>query len=201
MSCPSGRRYIIPMREDQSHCVSFPVFLGQTWKRLYVRFAARYWSPKQKQLTPDEQRVRQVTLDLKVCRADAIAEAVVAMRDLLNGSELLVPVPDHRGHTRANLLLTQALAAQTGCEYQDVLIKTRETESQWIRHHRGRGSLRSEELYITCRGCLRDGRILFVDNHVASGETLRAVCLAVGRGDGLVYSRGDVVIYQPDEKG
>lgn len=163
-----------------------------------ITAARKYVSPRTRALTPEEQETRRISYALKDPTADGFAaDLLTAAREmalLVITPAVLVPVPDSKGSTAANLKLAQAIARQApNVKVIDVLTRTAPVESSCERHRRHAGPLEIGQHRITRKPAkwisIREGvRLYFVDNTATSGNTLAACRAAIGAGEGLVFS-------------
>jgi len=160
--------------------------------------ARKYVSPRTRPLTFDEQETRRLSYALKDWTADTFTEdaftAAHEMAKLITAPCWLIPVPSSTGSTAANRKLADAiLYYQPAAKIRDVLTRSAPVPSSCHRHRAALGPLlvtahnirRKPGLWIS----MREGeRLYFVDNTATSGNTLAACRLAIGTGDGLVFS-------------
>jgi hypothetical protein len=140
--------------------------------------AARpYVSPRERPLTGDEARTRDIAFALKEAKAWALAEAVPEMAALVRGDDVLVPVPARSGSTRANLAIARRVAWLTGATVCDALGRMRPAESVRVRRSAGRGP--GERYLVRFTDCPA-GRIVLVDNVATTGGTGQACAAALG---------------------
>ncbi len=163
-----------------------------------IHAARQYVSSRTRALTEEEQETRRLSYALKDTTTEHFTEdaftAAHEMAKLIIGPCILVPVPDSKGSTAANRKLAEAIAYYAPFVIiKDVLTRTRPVESSCIRHKRNAGPLTIQQHNITRkRGkwmpMKKGDRLYFVDNVTTSGNTLAACRLAIGAGEGLVYS-------------
>jgi hypothetical protein len=153
-----------------------------------VRSPHTYVSPRQRELTDDEIHVRKVAYGLKNGEPEAIQLAAVDMAPAVRGLQhlILAPVPSATtGSDRNNLDLCLAIRRLLP-EEQDVMVirmvdPTKVLDSQCLRHKRGE-SPRAERDFefvampesIAVSEHYPNHHLMFVDNVVTSGNTLRA---------------------------
>jgi len=160
--------------------------------------ARKYVSPRTRPLTLDEQEIRRLSYALKDWTTDHFTEdtftAAYEMAQLITAPCWLVPVPSSTGSTTANRKLAEAIIYYLPtARIRDVLTRSAPVTSSCHRHRAALGPLlvtahnirRKPGLWIS----MREGeRLYFVDNTATSGNTLAACRLAIGTGDGLVFS-------------
>ena len=157
-----------------------------------IRAAHDYVSPRQRELTPEEAHVREVAYSLKNKGSPFLAEAGAAMAKLIRESHvILVPVPSTTTGQLVNLGLCNAIWACLPKE-QDVGVETlvvndEPLDSQCMRHKRGDSPRSEVDFRFTAhpaieavRQAFPDHGLMFVDNVVTSGNTLRACARAIG---------------------
>lgn len=156
-----------------------------------VLYATRYVSPRSRPLTKDEKINRQVAYDLKIPTPAAIEVAAPLMAALLERKPCwLIPVPSSSGGTEANMALCRALKRLI-LEARIVvgIRRVHPVESSCARRRRGLLGLSAEQhAFKRCCGPLLRLPVLFVDNVVTTGATLKAAHLAFGTGDGIVFA-------------
>lgn len=127
---------------------------------------------------------------VKTREPEVIAKVADMMEPLIPKDAVLVPVPSHTGEATDMLDLANAIAERTGAPVADVL-KSEPRGSQFDAKKAG-GALTAEELGITMKGELPEGKLpVLIDNVVDSGNTAEACVKALGRG--VVVSLGDSV--------
>lgn len=152
-------------------------------------------------LTRYEYVVREVSWELKAVgpgpKGDPIALLGAAhdMAEILPaGWVTLVPCPSSKGDREANLTIARAIAARRPqTRVADVLRRRTPVESSRARRAAGGWSLAPQEhtIYAVARP---PGRVAFVDNVIATGNTMRAARRAVGKGVGLAWAIDPVVL-------
>ena len=85
------------------------------------RGAVVYVSPRMRPLTREEAGTRRVAYALRKGHGWAVRKATQAMSPHVRSSDLLVPIPNSKGDTSANLKLAYSLAQATGAGVADVL--------------------------------------------------------------------------------
>jgi hypothetical protein len=127
--------------------------------------------------TAAEASVRRVAEALKRADPAAVSLAASAMAPLAPPGSVLVPLPDSRGDTGANLVLAREIAARTGARVRDAL-------------SRPRGESALAALRMRWLGLVPDAPVVLVDNVVTTGATARAALAAIGRpGTVLAWAR------------
>lgn len=163
------------------------------------RVAASYVSPRERELTAEEDWVRKIAYALKDGNGLAIAEASLRMEELVPAGAVLVPVPNSSGDTSANRKLADVLAAVTGGQVADVLGRNVNVQSSTSRRKSGVPGLprdaqaRSMEL----SGVLPEGQVVLIDNVITTGATMLGTWDALGRpagAIGLAYARAKEVL-------
>ena len=156
-----------------------------------ILFAHEYKSPRSHQLSDEEKRVREVAYDIKdKNNLEAISVAAKEMADLVNSSNVLIPIPNSKGDTTANKILADGIAQKTGAKVQDVLGTKKERESNLLRSKAGKQRIKPTKMGLKLTDTIEDARnVLFVDNVAATGSSIRAAINLINGGRGLVYAR------------
>jgi hypothetical protein len=180
--------------------------------------AHTYVSPKRRALTPQEAAVRTVARELKcpdshndVLFQSAGHDMAVGLLSSLHprmqsAHIMLVPVPSSDGTTKANHRLANAIADSLVAQgvlrrifVRDVLTRQEPVMSSCLRRRAGEPGLPPEEHGIIRKdrnGIQTDNLLLFIDNVVTTGATMKACHDAMMFGDGLVYADAGRNIYQ-----
>jgi len=138
---------------------------------------------------PYGDAARPVARALKTAESEAVKTAARVMAPLVDSSRpVFVPVPSSGGDTTANRVLARAIAALTGGVVADILGRKAPVQSSYERFYRGLDSPRPTEHRMVALGTCPPGDVYLVDNVAATGNTLRAAKMALGRGRGLVYA-------------
>lgn len=156
-----------------------------------ILFAHEYVSPRARSLTDEEKRVREVAYAIKdKNNLEAISTAAKEMADLVNSSNILVPIPSSKGDTDATGLLAQEIANITGAEVRDILGIKKKRESTRERAKAGKRRITPDKMGLELKdGDIDARRVLFVDNVATSGASIRAAVNLINGGRGLVYAR------------
>jgi hypothetical protein len=168
--------------------------------------ARKYVSPRTRPLTPDEQETRRLSYALKDWTSDHFTEdaftAAHEMAQLITAPCWLIPVPSSTGSTTANRKLAEAISYyMPAAKIRDVLTRCAPVPSSCHRHRARKGPLPVADHNIRRKPGkwipMREGeRLYFVDNTATSGNTLAACRLAIGTGDGLVFSDAGMPLYR-----
>ncbi|HMP78651.1 MAG TPA: hypothetical protein PKD54_04315 [Pirellulaceae bacterium] len=163
-----------------------------------IHAARKYVSPRTRPLTPDEQETRRLSYSLKDWTSDHFTEdaftAAHEMAQLITAPCWLVPVPSSIGSTAANRKLAEAIVYYLPtAKIMDILTRAAPVASSCQRHRTAKGPLAVADHHIRRKPGkwipMHEGeRLYFVDNTTTSGNTLAACRLAIGTGDGLVFS-------------
>jgi predicted amidophosphoribosyltransferase len=147
-----------------------------------------YVSPRARKLTNAEREVRRIAYSIKTVAEPDVGIAARDMAQHVRGKAVLVPVPDHTGHTTANLALCMAIARlRPECSVCDVIARPA-ADSQCELERQGKPRWPAHALNFSTHGTVPAGRIVFVDNVARTGATMRACQHAVGRGTGIVWA-------------
>ena len=156
-----------------------------------ILYATRYVSPRSRPLTESEKVIRQTAYDLKIPTPAAIEIAAPMMAALLGREPCwLIPIPSSSGCTEANLALCRAMKRHIPEARIVVGIRrAHPVESSCARRRLGLLGLSVEQhAFRRCCCPLLRLPVLFVDNVVTTGATLKAAHLAFGTGGGVVYA-------------
>jgi hypothetical protein len=163
----------------------------------------RYWSPRQKTLTADEVRVRDIAYRLADGDPAAARLAAKDMAPLVRPGDILVPVPSSRGQTAANRALAEAIqeqAQKSGVEVQvaDLLVGIG-YESQRERAVRGARRASADEivqsLFLRDQAVDTPGELVLVDNVRTTGATIEAARMALPRpARSLVWAKAETFV-------
>ena len=156
-----------------------------------ILFAHKY--PGRGRLPDDEHRIKVISRGIKdSSNVEDFIEAAKDMAPLAKQENILVPVPNSKGDTSANLKLAEEIAKISGSEVRDIIGIKRERESNRERGRAGLKRLPPDRLGYKLIGDIGDARrVLFVDNVGGSGSTIRALVNLINGGRGLVFSRTD----------
>lgn len=170
-----------------------------------IHAARKYVSPRTRPLTLEEQETRRLSYSLKDWTTDHFTEdaftAAYEMAKLITAPCWLVPVPSSTGSTAANRKLAEViLYYMPTAKIRDVLTRSAPVQSSCHRHRASKGPLPVTSHNITRKPDkwipMREGeRLYFVDNTTTSGNTLAACRLAIGTGDGLVFSDASLPLF------
>ena len=152
-----------------------------------------YVSPRERDLTPEEERVRAVSYALKVAHPTAVRHAAREMAKLIEDGSVLVPVPSSSGDTSANLALAQEIARHKRVHIAEVLRRTKAvTPSHKLRrlgknvpadHHQF--ELSPEHASLVSRS-----KVVMVDNVITSGATMAAGRKVIGgHAKGIAFAK------------
>lgn len=152
-----------------------------------------YDYPGRGKLTDEDRRIKEISIAIKdSVNVEEIKEAAKEMAVLAKRENILVPVPNSKGNTSANLKLAEEIAKISGSEVRDIIgiERERERESNRLRSKAGLRRLEPQKLGYKLVGDVGDARkVLFIDNVAGSGSTIRALVNLINGGRGLVFSR------------
>jgi hypothetical protein len=164
-------------------------------KKIRISYARRYFSPKQKKLNAEEVKIREITLvGIKQGNEEALAEAASQMAQFVEHDDILIPIPDSKGDTSSNLRLAKRISIIVKAKVEDVLGKHGLTISQRITHQLGKSGLSPDEIGFYAKKQINPEHVVFIDDHVSVGTTIKAAYMAIGGGRAVVYSKGDVAV-------
>ena len=140
---------------------------------------------------PDNRAYQRVAMRLKSAQPDAIAIAAPAIAALLPDSPIwLIPIPNCRGDTSANLALCRAIRKiLPKARICDGLTRSEPVESSCARRRLGMRGLpvKYHKMKRTAAPLLRLP-VWFVDNVITTGTTFKAAHHAFGTGQGIAYA-------------
>lgn len=162
--------------------------------------AVLYVSPRQRNLTPVEARVRDVAYALKTAETWAVAEAALWMAPWIPHGSTLVPIPSSKGCTRVNYVLAQELLRRC-CKLviRDVLSRVQPVQSsRKLRASGVRGLAPTDHGMIYTPGEELLEPVIFVDNVLTTGSTFEAARRALEKAGidarGVAYARAQEVL-------
>ena len=130
--------------------------------------------------------VRNIAHGLKTGNLEAIKRASKEMAMLVDSSCVLVPIPSRRGYATTTLELADTISRQTGARVADIL-KGKKRESLYVLKADGK-SFSSDMLGLWSDGIVPNGKLVFVDNVIATGTTMRAVDAILPNGFFLTWA-------------
>jgi hypothetical protein len=148
-----------------------------------------YQSPRWKDLTVEEENVRDIAYSIKNHKSDKIKEAAIDMSRYVDGNSILIPIPNSRGDTASNRLLANAIEDVTTSTVLDILGTSGNRESNLVRGKEGKPRLSPKEMGLYIKGHPTSSKIYFIDNVATSGATIQAARNLLGAGVGLVYAK------------
>lgn len=147
-----------------------------------------YYSPRWKELSPEEVHVREVAYSIKNADSPYMKEAAKDMAKLVQPNSILVPLPTSKGDTSANKKLANEIAALSGSKVVDILSVT-PRESNLVRAKTNQTRLGARQMGMFFTSPPSTNKIYFIDNVLASGATIQAARNTLGAGVGLVYAK------------
>lgn len=142
-------------------------------------------------LTTESRICHRIAKDLKTACPHAIKIAAHEMAKLLPDTAIwLVPIPNCKGNTAANLALCKAIRSLIpAARICDGLTRECIVESSCLRRKMGKKglSLRQHKMKRKAPPLL-NLPVWFVDNIVTTGTTFKAAHFAFGTGQGIAYA-------------
>lgn len=152
------------------------------------RAVHRYVSPRERALTPEETRVRDVAYGIKHGDTEAIATAAEAMSRLVPSGAVVVPAPSSRAGSYGGVSrLAVEIAKAVNGIYAEPVGRRSDVPSSHARRRLGGHGLDVDEhvgsmIGRTIDPCPEGRPIVVIDNVAASGATLEAVRRIIGPG-------------------
>lgn len=139
-----------------------------------------YVSPQERRLSPRERKTREIAYSLKRPFDSAIALAAPELARYVGEGDVLIPIPDHAGSSRANRKLAEAVARRSGSQVCDALTRRLVVSSSLELRRAGlrMPAVAAHEM-LRVSAC-PTGRYVLVDNIVTSGTTALAAAEALG---------------------
>jgi hypothetical protein len=155
-----------------------------------------YVSPRQRELTPGENKVRDIAYKLKESDQQAIETAAAAMAIHVTPLSILVPIPNSKGSTESNLSLANEISKLTGASIVDALFRSEPVESSMNRRLRGEPGIEAHQHKMqSLFNFSPDKDVLFIDNVLTTGRTADGARLATkGVGRLLAYAKAEEVL-------
>lgn len=121
---------------------------------------------------------------------DDIKLAAKEMASLVSPGNVLVPIPNSKGDTSANLVLANEISKLTSSEVEDVLGIKAPKQSNRELAISGKDRLHPTKLGLVLTDKIKNANdVLFIDNVLTSGSTIRGAINLINGGNGLVYSK------------
>lgn len=167
--------------------------------------AVIYISPRERVLTPEENKIRDISYALKTPSGWAIEAAAEAMAKMIEHNEeiTLIPMPSSKGDTSSNLKLAISIVLKMGKgKISNILGRKEPVESSSKRRVKGQKGLKPQQ-----HGLVRHrdaptlrGAIILIDNTVTTGSTFDAAVLLIPEAVGLAYSKASEVLTLPNHQ-
>lgn len=169
-------------------------------------YARDYVSPRQRKLTSEEKKTREISYGLKIGESEAVRIASGEMSALITKWKniILIPVPDSKGNTFANLKLCDAISNRIGrvkTIVADMLKRREPVISQCLLRRRGKKisystaqhKMTADVVFCKMLAGMCDGgsyKVAYVDNVLTTGSTVNACMATTGiSGDALIFSK------------
>jgi len=154
-----------------------------------VYYAHQYVPRSWRELTDDEEHVREVAYAIKNPSSPLVKEAAKDMAQHVKPNNVLVPIPSSKGDRSANMTLANEIAKISGAEVVDALNVKSPRESNLVRDKSGKPRLPAKKLGFGLTQSLNSTNVLFVDNVASSGASIQAAINLLNGGHGLVYAK------------
>jgi len=156
-------------------------------------FVHNYYSPRQKNLTPQEEHIRNIAIGLSKGDPQAINEAAQDMAKLVPLNSTLVPIPNSQGDTSSNLKLAQEIAKLTNSKVIDVLASN-PRDSQKERRRQGIPGLQTEDIQTTLKNTCETDNVILIDNVRTTGATINSAMKLLPCATYLVYAQAEEIL-------
>ncbi len=128
--------------------------------------------------------------------AEAVARAAKAMAEKIGPDAILVPIPGRTGSATSTLVLAQAIGDIAGCTVADILSGVSRESTRSLRYEGIPAT--AKQMGFALKAQKPEGRIVLVDNVLATGTSVYAARKALGEdADVLVYAADSRVAYAP----
>ena len=155
----------------------------------------QYVSPRTRELTKSEAKIRKVAYALKNAETWAVKFASEDMAKYVTRDSVLVPIPSSKGITSDNLILANAIAKLSGSSVADILTRSEAVESSSQRRRMGLRGINPDHHNMVATETLENATdVVFIDNVTTTGSTGIASIVALGKGRVLAYAKADEVI-------
>lgn len=127
--------------------------------------------------------VREICRGVKERNQDCILEMAAYLSKQVTSESILVPIPQHTGRAEYTKEISDLISKWTGAKVADVL-RCKSHEPGYIL--KKRGAKYSPRFYL--KGEKPVGKIVLIDNVIATGATIREAERVIGNCDVQVYA-------------
>lgn len=153
----------------------------------------KYFSPRQKTLTPQEEHIRNIAIGLSKGDLMAISEAAKDMANEIPPNSTLVPIPSSQGNTQSNLKLAQEIAKLTQSKVIDIL-SSNPRDSQKERRRQGIPGHKTEDIQTSLTNICDSNNIILIDNVRTTGATINSAIQQLPCANYLVYAQAEEIL-------
>ena len=132
---------------------------------------------------------KKIAHQIKEGDAKAIATAAEDMARFVKDGDILVPIPSRSGKATTSLELAKAISKQSGKGTVVDALAGAERESIYEAKKAGKALPKPADLGIRLVGEIPEGRVLLIDNVLATGTTMEAALNAIPEANVLVYAK------------
>jgi len=155
-----------------------------------VLYAHEYVSKDDPRFNEYYKRIRDISYAIKdKNNINEIKDAAQEMSKFVKSNNILVPIPNSKGDTSANLTLAKEISKITGAQVSDILSLKNDRDSNLSLHKSGKPRLHPQKLGMVLKDKINNNDVLFIDNVLSSGSTIRAAINLINGGNGLVFSK------------
>ena len=166
---------------------------NKSWYKIANSFIHQYYSPRQKQLNPQEEHIRNIAQGLAKGDIQAIQEAAKDMAKYVPSNTVLVPIPSSQGNTSNNLKLAQEIAKITNCKVMDILT-SQPRDSQKSRRRQGIPGHKTEDIKTDLTNMCDTNNIILIDNVRTTGATIDSAKQKLPCASYLVYAQAEEIL-------
>ena len=140
-----------------------------------------YISPRERELTVKEEKIRDIAYGLKLGKSNAVRYAASCIAKFLPVGSILIPIPSSSGDTSANLILAKEIAKYKKVQIVDLLKRSNKvTPSHELRKQGKEIPNDHHQFSIDDKSALVGKKVYMIDNVITSGATMNAGRKAIG---------------------